>query len=170
MILVVLLVASLVYQVIDLKGKVGEPITGGTTRVNPRIDQVTNTGSFAAAATTTPGGWSSEQNTGAPRVCGKTELNIDTQVEGSMVFSVSTSSVASAFSTDNPSLIASTTIPTGTTALLNNVDHAGTSGMDSWLWGTDEYVHVTFDGASVNASTSDYVNATGKLFVNCHAN
>lgn len=122
-----------------------------------------------AGSTTTPGGLFSLQNTGAPKICSMVELDI-TAIGPSFQFAIGTSTQASAWSTKTATLVASSTVPTDTTALLNFVDQVGVSAMDSFLWGAGEYILGAFDlGNRNNASSSDYVSRlTGSAYVTCH--
>lgn len=141
--------------------------------------------SFAAAATTTPGGLVSLQNTGADRICSNLEVDINTVARGntSLVFAFGTSTAASAWTgTTGGSLIATTTLPTSTTAILSPQYDFGhfwsatptvrgfATSTGPWLWKNGEYINGLFDadGAPDTASSTDYSNMTGKLYVNCH--
>lgn len=136
---------------------------------------------FTAGATTTPGGLFSLQNTGANKICrGLPEVNLTSQVEGSMNFSVGTSSSATAWSASGGSLIASTTVATGSTILLGNENVGSYFGFNtgsttqSWIWQAGHYILGAFDkggagaGTRNNATTTDYSTAAGKVYVDCH--
>lgn len=125
---------------------------------------------FTAGTATTTGSLASIQNTGDLKICQRGEIHISSQVEGSMMFSLSTSTSATAFSGSVGNLIASTTVPTGTTALLTSSpdDHVGTSNMDSFLWPNGTYIFAAASPSFNTASSSDYSTATGKLYLNCH--
>lgn len=140
---------------------------------------------FTAGATTTPGGLVALQNTGAPKVCrGVPEVELTSQLEGSMNFAFGTSTSATAWSASGSSLISTTTVATGTKPFLG--DEPGTywtvgdegiaSTTVSWSWGAGVYILGAFDkggaktgaGTRNNATTTDYTTAAGKLYVTCH--
>lgn len=123
---------------------------------------------FTAGATTTPGGLFTIQNTGTQKVCNVAEVNITTKVEGSIFFSVATSTLADSFSGSGTGIMATTTIATGTVALLNSVDSSGTSGLDSFVWDNGVYLLGQIEGIGINASSSDYSTAAGKAYISCH--
>lgn len=124
---------------------------------------------FTAGNTTTPGAVASIQNTGSPLICSRVELDIATAPTDTYSFSVGTSTAATTYT--GATLIASTTVPTSTPVVLNNVDHVGSSALDSWLWPNGTYVNVAFDstGTPDNASSTAYAsNAIAKLYIDCH--
>jgi len=127
---------------------------------------------FTAAATTTPGGLFSIQNTGTDRVCTDFELYVYTGAGSEacqMTYEVSTSTSASAWSNLSGSIIASTTPATSTTFLLNDTNHTGTNTNDAWLWKNGEYLMGAYDQKSggVNASSSCYTAMAGRMYANC---
>lgn len=136
---------------------------------------------FSAGATTTPGGLARLVNGREAKVCTSVELDISTaDTTGGRLgtgspfdFSVSTSTASNALPASGPSLIASTTNATGTTALLDGVTNKGTGNNvagQSWIWGAGEYILAQFDSIAGDAATSstDYTGYQGRLYVECH--
>lgn len=130
---------------------------------------------FSAGATTTPGALGRIYNSGPAKVCSKVELDITTGSTtggalgggAGLAFSVTTSTGRTVG--NGVGLIATTTLPTSTTNLLNNVDDAGTNGQDSWVLGQGEYILAQFDTATdVTASSTAYTTMAGYLYVDCH--
>jgi len=68
-----------------------------------------------------------------------------------------------------PNLIASTTVATSTTILLDHLEHPGSSGMTSFLWGAGEYI-LGLAGAQYPqyASSTDWDAAAGEMYITCH--
>jgi len=129
-----------------------------------------------AGATTTPGGLFAIQNTGEDRICQGLELEVNTNSSGNscgMQFNVGTSTSATAWSASGGAIIASSTLPTTTTALWNDTDNTGTNTQDSWLWKTDEYLLGAFDNPTIggvgdSASSTCYSSMVGAVYANCH--
>jgi hypothetical protein len=128
---------------------------------------------FATAATTT-GSLIALTNTGDTKICQKAEVLFDTPSNGTgslaVQFSLGTSTSATAFSSGlATSLIATTTIPTSTTVLLNTVTNIGTANQDSWIWNNGETIlgGIVFSNHA-KASTTAYTSRTGKMWVTCH--
>lgn len=173
-------VVGLVYS-----GSAGKVTLGGTTNyddlvVDTLVSSTSTVGNTllssnytseltftAGTATGTPGSLFSLLNSGTKKVCSLVALDIDTQVEGSMVFSISTSTSASACSSGVcGGLIASTTVATGTTSFINSDDAAG-SGMEAFLWPNGTYILGSLASSFSSASSSDYSSAAGEVYVNC---
>lgn len=146
-------------------------VTGTSTLQEITLgSRFTDTASFAAAATTTPGGLVSLQNTGLPKICTNLELEL-IGVENSMVFQVSTSTSASAFVNNmaGGGLIASTTVPTATAEIILDIADDG-NNVGAWLWDAGQYILGAVDaGNRNNASTTDYDSVSGNLYVTCHS-
>jgi len=139
---------------------------------------------FTAGSTSTPGGLFSLQNTGVPKICSLAVTEISTADstggptdEGcALDFSVATSTSASAYSHasgGSMGILASTTLATGTTDILNTQDDTVGSGQKTFLWDSGVYLLGTFDdhivsqGGTGNASSSCYTDMEGEFYVEC---
>lgn len=154
-------------------------ITGTTTLQEVALgSRYTDSLTFTAGATTTPGGLFSIQNTGARKVCDYIEVDVPTgSATGGrlgtghpLTFNVSTSTSASAWSNDAGNLIASTTPATSTTPILNTRDNVGAVTNDSWEWNNGEYILGAFDSLSTDPATSSlvYTGMVGNAYIRCH--
>lgn len=144
--------------------------------------------SFAAAATTTPGGLFRILNAGEARICTVVQLDITTATaQGGLLgtgapleFSVATSTSRTALS-GNLGIIASTTLATSTTSLIDSVGNPGTYvgadqdiGGKSFVWGTGVYLLGQFDAyldttSRTSATSSNvYSGVAGKMYIDCH--
>lgn len=140
---------------------------------------------FSRGATTTPGGLFSIENTGATKICTRIELDITSgTAQGGPIgtgrgfaFAISTSTTAinGSVSGGAANLMASSTVATSSPGFLNNIDSAGSSGMDSFLWTGGEFINGQFDqvtlsgGGVDNATSSDeYVDMVGNVYITCH--
>jgi hypothetical protein len=144
------------------------------------------------AASTTPGGMFSLQNTGIAKLCTTVELDITSASSlggrlgtgASYIFGVGTSTAATSWAGGDPrELIASTTLPTSTTSLITNVKNPGSYvGTDQdiggapWVWDNGVYVNGVFSDASQStsgnldayATSSAFTGMAGKVYINCH--
>jgi len=137
---------------------------------------------FTAGATTTPGGLFTLNPPGTDLICNNMpQIDLTSQVEGSMEFVIGTSTSATAWSTtvgstSGGSLMASTTAATGTKILLQkeavgNAFPANSYLPRYWVWSAIDYVLGAFDKGSNtrnNATTTDYTTAAGKVYLDCH--
>jgi len=144
---------------------------------------------FSRGATTTPGGLFRILNSSTAKVCSTVELNITdgtgtggpTGIGTAMVFSVATSSTASAFSSTGGTLVASTTNATSSQHIISSVRNAGTYvasdqdvGGESWVWEKGVFLLGAFDDPSALAaddyatSSTAYTGMAGKAYVSCH--
>lgn len=134
---------------------------------------------FTAGATTTPGGLFAIENTGSSKICTRVELDITTgsTVGGRLgtghpiVFSISTSTAEGVGNGAN--LIATSTLATSTTNLLDTVVNKGSGvavAAQSFEWATGEVIQGQFDGLSTDPATSSipYVGMAGKAYITCH--
>lgn len=123
---------------------------------------------FTAGATTTPGGLFSIINYGATKLCSKVEVEIVTGSNDTLFkFSVATSTGYGVGA--GAGLIATTTVASSTTIILDSVLHQGNT-LDSWLWEKGIAINGQFDandGGSA-ASTTDYIVMQGKYYITCH--
>jgi len=139
---------------------------------------------FTAAATTTPGGLFTLQNTGDDKLCTTVMVDVTTgSITGGrtgaghpLQFSVSTSTDDTTWSASTVGVLASTTLATTTTATLDTVvspgSYVGTDqdiGGAPWEWDADVYLLGTFDGLTTDAATSSavYTDMAGKMYVSC---
>src|SRR3990167_3082110 len=137
---------------------------------------------FTAAATSTPGGLFSFQNTGAPKICTTITVDVDTAdaTNGRLGtghpfdFSAATSTSASLYSTKSASVIATTTLATGTAALIDSHRSPGSyiggdqdQGSAPWIWSNAVYLLGAFDSYSGDAATSSdaYTGLAGEVHV-----
>jgi hypothetical protein len=140
---------------------------------------------FTAGATTTPGGLFSIQNTGATKLCRIVEVDVSSGSSagglagagGPLDFCVGTSTSATAWSGAGCSLVATTTLATSTTSIINNVVNPGTYvggdqdiGGAPFIWGNGVYLSGAFDSLSTFAATSSdvYTSMAGGIYITCH--
>lgn len=127
---------------------------------------------FSAGATTTAGGLFSIFNFSARRICTRVEVDVTTVLQGSLGFSVATSTAKNAISNDTIGLIGTTTMVTSTGNLIDSAANAGTysSKAGSFEWNRGEYIIGQFDAAedASTATSSDYTSAAGKFYITCH--
>lgn len=150
--------------------------------------------SFAAAATTTPGGWFSIPNTGEVKICRDVIVDISTHGGGgSFTFSVGTTTSETEWSASGGSLIASTTVATSSPFIFDQRTFKGsffggtnngvlnTTFTDQyrnatpttpWIWSNGDFLSGAFDSgansvAQGNASSSDYTSNVGAVYVEC---
>jgi len=162
-------------------------LTGTTTVGNVTLGAQFNEAlNFAAAATTTPGGLFSIQNTGVPKLCRNVIIYPYTSGGAdsvALVFGIGTSTSATSWSGAGNSIMATTTLPTNTTAFLSpagsgsNNFHKGAVGTSFWvgtttslfLWGNGVYLNGAFDASGVpdNSSSTGYTSMAGEVYVDC---
>ncbi len=128
---------------------------------------------FTAGATTTPGGLFAIQNTGDTKICDRVLIDISTEAQGSLDFSIATSSTGNTITNDSIGLMATVTVGTTTPALLEILKSNGTAitlDGESFSWVRTDFIIGQFDikANRNNATTSDYTSAVGKFYINCH--
>jgi hypothetical protein len=133
------------------------------------------------------------RNTGARKICSNVVLDIKTRdsAEGGcpLSFSLGTSTAAIGDYSweDSPGLIATTTLPTSTTAFISKETHPGSvksscylcddyaSSTVSWVWDNGVYIvgtveSVTASGDSKFATSSEaWEDTVGEMYVYCHS-
>ena len=134
---------------------------------------------FTAAATTTPGGLFSIQNTEVDKLCGV--ISIDFKTNGgadsvALQVAAATSTQASAWSSKTRTLVASTTIATTSAPLITNVTNPGTYvasdqdiGGELWLWSNGTYLLGALESNRTpdHASSTGYTSMAGTVQVDC---
>lgn len=174
------------YNYYESEGQPQEAPTFGAVVEDNRADEVVYL-DFSAGATTTPGGLFRITNGRTPKICTIAQIDITSAtslggIDGDgapLEFSVATSSSATALS-GNVGIIASTTLATSSTALLDSVRYPGTyvdkdqdiggasfelgAGV-SLLGQFDAYVDTT-DRTSATSS-SVYSGVAGKAYIDC---
>ena len=142
---------------------------------------------FSRGASTTPGGLFSILNdTADTRLCRIVEVDVTTsgtvEASNAIAISVATSTTDGAYSTKNGSVIASSTVPTSSTALITNVVRPGSYigadqdiGGETFVWGEGEYLLGAFDeallsagGTSMATSSGAYAGMSGFVYTTCH--
>jgi len=130
---------------------------------------------FIQGATSTVGGLFTIDNYGPDKICDRVELDIFTaQTTGGISgtgfplgFSVGTSTIGSL--TYNTSLIASTTVATSSTMLLDSTNQEGTGVAivgQSFLWEQGDSIHGQYNTTG-DATTTAY-GIKGGVYITCH--
>lgn len=132
-----------------------------------------------SATSTAPGAAGVLTNTVGKRICNRIEVDVTTGSTAGgrlgagspFAISIATSTASGVGNSDN--LIATTTLATSTTPLLDSVVHKG-SGVavagQSFEWNLNEVIQVSFDGTTGDPATStdSLTGMAGRLYVSCH--
>jgi hypothetical protein len=152
-------------------------ITGTTTVQEITIgSRFSESLTFTAGSTTTPGSLVSIQNTGETKICELAQIDISTAsavggltgVGSPFQFGLGTSTAATNWT--GATLIASTTVATTSAIVLDSQENAGSYNGKSFVWTAGEYINGAFNilDNQASASSTAYTSMVGKLYLVCH--